>query len=109
MYIVQPTVSIVWKFLACTKKLLSFRNSPLSFILCVFQAKFEELLKVYPPEAVERKRYQKIAKAMGTRTTQQVASHVQKYFIKLANAGLPVPGRMPNMARYTKTKKVGGA
>lgn len=55
---------------------------------------------------MERKRYQKIAKAMGTRTTQQVASHVQKYFIKLANAGLPVPGRMPNMARYSKTKKV---
>ena len=55
---------------------------------------------------MERKRYQKIAKAMGTRTTQQVASHVQKYFIKLANAGLPVPGRMPNMARYTKSKKV---
>ena len=43
---------------------------------------------------------------MGTRTTQQVASHVQKYFIKLANAGLPVPGRMPNLARYTKSKKV---
>ena len=55
---------------------------------------------------MERKRYQKIAKAMGTRTTQQVASHVQKYFIKLANAGLPVPGRMPNMARYTRSKKV---
>lgn len=64
------------------------------------------MLKIYPPEAVERKRYQKIAKAMGTRTTQQVASHVQKYFIKLANAGLPVPGRMPNMARYTRSKKV---
>lgn len=37
----------------------------------------------------------------------QVASHVQKYFIKLAKAGLPVPGRMPNMAAYaSKSKKV---
>ena len=37
----------------------------------------------------------------------QVASHVQKYFIKLAKAGLPVPGRMPNVAAYTsKSKKV---
>jgi len=30
----------------------------------------------------------------------QVASRVQKYFIKLARAGLPVPGRMPNVAAY---------
>ena len=29
---------------------------------------------------------------------------MQKYFIKLANAGLPVPGRMPNMANYPKKK-----
>ena len=37
----------------------------------------------------------------------QVASHIQKYFIKLAKAGLPVPGRMPNMAAYaSKGKKV---
>ena len=34
----------------------------------------------------------------------QVATHVQKYFIKLANAGLPVPGRMPNLASYPKKK-----
>ena len=27
----------------------------------------------------------------------QVASRVQKYFIKLAKAGLPIPGRMPNV------------
>ena len=89
---------------------------------------------MYPPEAVERRRYEKVAKALGTRTPQQVgggggggggglfdawlcgcdwrwfllqvASHVQKYFIKLAKAGLPVPGRMPNMAAYaTKSKK----
>ena len=29
----------------------------------------------------------------------KVASRVQKYFIKLAKAGLPVPGRMPNLPR----------
>ena len=29
----------------------------------------------------------------------QVASRVQKYFIKLAKSGLPVPGRMPNLPR----------
>ena len=34
----------------------------------------------------------------------QVATHVQKYFIKLANAGLPVPGRMPNISKYPKKK-----
>jgi hypothetical protein len=33
-----------------------------------------------------------------------VQSHVQKYFIKLAKAGLPIPGRMPNLKTY-KTKK----
>ena len=27
---------------------------------------------------------------------------VQKYFIKLAKAGLPVPGRVPNLSSYTK-------
>jgi hypothetical protein len=27
----------------------------------------------------------------------QVASRIQKYFIKLAKHGLPVPGRMPNL------------
>lgn len=69
------------------------------------QNRFEELLKIYPPEAVERRRFEKIATALGSRSTQQVASHVQKYFIKLANAGLPVPGRMPNMLKYMKSKR----
>ena len=31
-------------------------------------------------------------------------SHCQKYFIKLAKAGLPIPGRMPNLKTYV-TKK----
>lgn len=35
-------------------------------------------------------------------TTSQVASRVQKYFIKLTKAGIPVPGRTPNLCMYTK-------
>ena len=31
--------------------------------------------------------------------SSKVASRVQKYFIKLAKAGLPVPGRVPNIPR----------
>ena len=34
--------------------------------------------------------------------TVQVQSRVQKYFIKLAKAGLPVPGRAPNLGIYKK-------
>lgn len=34
--------------------------------------------------------------------TFQVASRVQKYFIKLTKAGIPVPGRTPNLCMYTK-------
>ncbi|XP_046567444.1 LOW QUALITY PROTEIN: ZZ-type zinc finger-containing protein 3-like [Haliotis rubra] len=69
------------------------------------QKRLEELLLVFPPEEVEAKRWQKIAVALGNRTTQQVASRVQKYFIKLAKAGLPVPGRAPNIG--TGTRKLG--
>lgn len=32
----------------------------------------------------------------------QVASRVQKYFIKLTKAGIPVPGRTPNLCMYSK-------
>lgn len=71
------------------------------------QARFEELLRIYPPEPVERRRFEKISKALGTRTTQQVASHVQKYFLKLAKAGLPVPGRIPNLANYVRNPRRG--
>jgi len=39
----------------------------------VVQARFEELLRIHPPEAVERRRFEKIATALGTRTTQQVS------------------------------------
>lgn len=63
------------------------------------QAKLEKLLQIYPQEEVESKRWEKIANALGNRTLKQVASRVQKYFIKLAKSGLPVPGRMPNLPR----------
>ncbi|PVD22407.1 hypothetical protein C0Q70_18219 [Pomacea canaliculata] len=59
------------------------------------QKRLEELLIRYPPEEIEARRWEKIAQALGNRTKEQVASRVQKYFIKLANAGLPVPGRVP--------------
>ncbi|KAL4219665.1 hypothetical protein ACF0H5_022237 [Mactra antiquata] len=66
------------------------------------QRRLEELLVTYPPEEVEARRFQKIATALGNRTPTQVQSRVQKYFIKLAKAGLPIPGRAPNMGIYKK-------
>lgn len=64
------------------------------------QKRLEELLLKFPPEEVEAKRWQKIAAALGNRTPIQVQSRVQKYFIKLAKAGLPIPGRRPNVNAY---------
>uniref|UniRef100_A0A8C9RG69 ZZ-type zinc finger-containing protein 3 n=1 Tax=Scleropages formosus TaxID=113540 RepID=A0A8C9RG69_SCLFO len=66
------------------------------------QKKLEQLLLKFPPEEVESKRWQKIADELGNRTAKQVASRVQKYFIKLTKAGIPVPGRTPNMCIYSK-------
>ncbi|XP_072275602.1 ZZ-type zinc finger-containing protein 3 [Pyxicephalus adspersus] len=66
------------------------------------QKKLEQLLLKYPPEEVESKRWQKIAEELGNRTSKQVASRVQKYFIKLTKAGIPVPGRTPNLYMYSK-------
>ena len=66
------------------------------------QKRLEELLIQYPPEDVEARRWEKIASALGNRTLQQVASRCQKYFIKLSKAGLPVPGRAPNMTGMPK-------
>ncbi|XP_041482250.1 ZZ-type zinc finger-containing protein 3-like isoform X2 [Lytechinus variegatus] len=68
------------------------------------QKRLEDLLLKYPSEEVEARRWEKIAKDLGNRTRHQVASRVQKYFIKLGKAGLPIPGRMPNMATYTNKK-----
>lgn len=66
------------------------------------QKKLEQLLLKFPPEEVESKRWQKIADELGNRTAKQVASRVQKYFIKLTKAGIPVPGRTPNVCMYSK-------
>ncbi|KAM9426953.1 uncharacterized protein ACWYII_018722 isoform 4-T4 [Salvelinus alpinus] len=66
------------------------------------QKKLEHLLLKFSPEEVESKRWQKIADALGNRTAKQVASRVQKYFIKLTKAGISVPGRTPNMCIYSK-------
>jgi hypothetical protein len=68
------------------------------------QRTLEELLIEFPPEDNEAARWRKIATKLGTRTPLQVQSHCQKYFIKLAKAGLPVPGRVPNLKTYV-TKK----
>lgn len=65
---------------------------------CEEQRRLEELLEVYPEEEVEARRYRKIAEALGTRTPTQVMSRVQKYFAKLAKAGLRIPGRAPKGA-----------
>ncbi|TRY77694.1 hypothetical protein DNTS_018890 [Danionella cerebrum] len=66
------------------------------------QKKLEQLLLKFPPEEIESKRWQKIADELGNRTAKQVASRVQKYFIKLTKAGIPVPGRTPNICMYSK-------
>uniref|UniRef100_A0A3P9KAK5 ZZ-type zinc finger-containing protein 3 n=1 Tax=Oryzias latipes TaxID=8090 RepID=A0A3P9KAK5_ORYLA len=66
------------------------------------QKKLEQLLIKFPPEEIESRRWQKIADELGNRTAKQVASRVQKYFIKLTKAGIPVPGRTPNLCMYTK-------
>lgn len=63
------------------------------------QQRLEHLLIQHPPEEVEMRRFAKIAKALGNRTPQQVFSRVQKYFQKLHDAGMPVPGRIPKHRR----------
>lgn len=68
------------------------------------QRLLEKLLDEYPDEPVAAQRFQKISAAMGTRTPKQVASRVQKYFIKLVKAGLEAPGRMNYSLEPTKPK-----
>ncbi|XP_037271598.2 ada2a-containing complex component 1 [Rhipicephalus microplus] len=67
------------------------------------QKQLEDLLIKFPPEEVESRRWEKIAYALGNRTPTQVASRVQKYFIKLAKAGLPVPGKLRTVIPPRKT------
>ncbi|KAJ2597131.1 hypothetical protein GGF39_003176 [Coemansia sp. RSA 1721] len=69
------------------------------------QERLEQLLLEYPEEEVANSRWRKISDALGTRNMRQVASRVQKYFIKLAKAGLPVPGRVPNTENWTSVGK----
>jgi hypothetical protein len=69
------------------------------------QRSLEELLIEYPPEDNESARWRKIATKLGTRSPLQVQSHCQKYFIKLAKAGLPVPGRVPNMKNHVGSRR----
>eukprot|EP01118_Nematostelium_gracile_P020214 TRINITY_DN9744_c0_g1_i2.p2 TRINITY_DN9744_c0_g1~~TRINITY_DN9744_c0_g1_i2.p2 ORF type:complete len:359 (-),score=109.97 TRINITY_DN9744_c0_g1_i2:44-1120(-) len=64
------------------------------------QQRLEELLNIYPDETVSSHRWKKIAAALGNRTPKQVASRTQKYFIKLAKEGKPIPGRTPNVEHY---------
>ncbi|XP_047514659.1 ZZ-type zinc finger-containing protein 3 [Pieris napi] len=68
------------------------------------QKRLEELLEIYPEEPIEARRYKKIAAALGTRTTTQVMSRIQKYFNKLAKAGLPIPGRAPKQNKFIRDK-----
>jgi len=72
------------------------------------QKRLEELLQVFPTQDVEMERWKKIAAQLGNRTPVQVQSRVQKYFLKLHKAGLPIPGRLPpqrNKNRYMKSVK----
>ncbi|KAG0750596.1 hypothetical protein G6F57_000572 [Rhizopus arrhizus] len=69
------------------------------------QQRLQELLDIYPDEPVQAQRFNKISKALGTRTPRQVASRVQKYFIKLAKLGLPVPGRITIPPSYMPKEK----
>lgn len=73
---------------------------------CEEQKRLEELLLIYPEEPVEMKRYKKVAKALGTRTPTQVMSRIQKYFAKLAKAGLPIPGRAPKGSNQGKLRSM---
>ena len=70
------------------------------------QKRLQELLVIHPHEAVEMERFRKIAKDLGNRTPLQVQSRVQKYFIKLQKAGMPVPGRTYNYNQYSSNRKV---
>ncbi|XP_028177693.1 ZZ-type zinc finger-containing protein 3 [Ostrinia nubilalis] len=73
---------------------------------CEEQKRLEELLEIYPEEPIEARRYKKIAQDLGTRTPVQVMSRIQKYFAKLAKAGLPIPGRAPKGVGKDKYKSV---
>lgn len=96
------------KWSSHTQNTISSINVYLLFQLwtCEEQRRLEELLIEFPPEPIEMRRFAKIARALGNRTTKQVASRLQKYFQKLHAAGLPVPGRIPRGPRtYQNIRK----
>eukprot|EP01126_Amoeba_proteus_P054154 TRINITY_DN6644_c0_g1_i1.p1 TRINITY_DN6644_c0_g1~~TRINITY_DN6644_c0_g1_i1.p1 ORF type:complete len:302 (+),score=71.02 TRINITY_DN6644_c0_g1_i1:525-1430(+) len=68
--------------------------------------KLQQLLEKYPETIIESHRWENIARELGNRTPKQVASRVYKYFIKLAKAGLPVPGRVPRLETSKKKLKM---
>lgn len=59
------------------------------------QHRLEQLLQEIPDEPIAAHRYERIARALGNRTTKQVTTRILRYFERLARAGLPVPGRLP--------------
>ena len=68
------------------------------------QALLERLLLEIPdnPDEPQSVRFRKISMAMGgQRTMRQVASRVQKYFIRLAKENKPIPGRMHSNFQVT--------
>jgi ZZ-type zinc finger-containing protein 3 len=70
------------------------------------QKKLEELLIEFPPESVESNRFKKIAAFLSNRTEKQVASRVQKFFKKLHEANLPIPGASCRLrSRNIKSQK----
>ncbi|CAL4064802.1 unnamed protein product, partial [Meganyctiphanes norvegica] len=73
------------------------------------QRKLEELLIKFPDEPIASHRWMKISKELGTRTSLQVQSRVQKYFIALKREKLPVPGRAPrnNLVRRQGFRRKG--
>ncbi|GIY78169.1 ZZ-type zinc finger-containing protein 3 [Caerostris darwini] len=80
-------------------------NKPNQYWTVEEQKQLEELLVKFPPEEIESRRWVKIANCLENRTPVQVASRVQKYFIKLLKAGMPIPGRMPNLQYLKKPKR----
>ncbi|XP_044763506.1 ZZ-type zinc finger-containing protein 3 [Coccinella septempunctata] len=69
------------------------------------QKLLEELLIKYPEEPIESRRHRKIANELKTRTEQQVASRLQKYYQKMAKAGMPVHGKVSKSSNSQRKNK----
>lgn len=66
------------------------------------QKQLENLLMVFPDEAVPANRWKKIAAELGNRTPKQVANRTQKYFMKLEKRGQTIPSKMSNVELYVE-------